>query len=416
MMFALAAPLLAWASSTPSMYGVSMKSSLVTIDMTSGKMTELGTEHSEELEAQELSAIDAKRGRYYTMGVDTTNQTNTVVMVVWNLADGKISKKVALPFAGEPFVGIGEAIDVDPTDGTIIVMGTTAARSGHPRCTRSTRPRTADLVADLGGSMKADGMGTTTTYDYDEKVVYLVTAVMNNSATPPAPYFKHSAVSIKDGSVDDLPTPHHAGRGVRLEDERVYGTAVAAGPGGGGAWAARVDPRTKRAPLGGGKAERRLSYFETSTRDKLVSVGDKYSLTMSIGDLHAFDASRRVHYTLLMDNVNATPYRPTDYCKAHGAPCATNSSCCCGPTAAAPPAAAIAGHAAACADPYGYCFAVDDCSQMIAGGADPLAVAAYLYGVELETGKLFGKKVPLCSMEPGPKTNPQQCPWSIELA
>ena len=39
-----------------------------------------------------------------------------------------------------------------------------------------------------------------------------------------------------------------------------------------------------------------------------------------------------------------------------------------------------------------------------------------LYGVELETGKLFGKKVPLCSMEPGPKTNPQQCPWSIELA
>ena len=68
------------------------------------------------------------------------------------------------------------------------------------------------------------------------------------------------------------------------------------------------------------------------------------------------------------------------------------------------------------ADPYGYCFAVDDCSQMIAGGADPLAVAAYLYGVELETGKLFGKKVPLCSMEPGPKTNPQQCPWSIELA
>ena len=110
MMFSLVAPLLA--ASTPSMYGVSMKSSLVTIDMTSGRMTELGTEHSEELEAQELSAIDAKRGRYYTMGVDTTNQTNTVVMVVWNLADGKISKKVALPFAGEPFVGIGEAIDV----------------------------------------------------------------------------------------------------------------------------------------------------------------------------------------------------------------------------------------------------------------------------------------------------------------
>ena len=59
---------------------------------------------------------------------------------------------------------------------------------------------------------------------------------------------------------------------------------------------------------------------------------------------------------------------------------------------------------------------LEACSQMVAGGADPLAVAAYLYGVELDTGKLSGKKVPLCSMEPGPKTNPQQCPWSIELA
>ena len=136
------------------------------------------------------------------------------------------------------------------------------------------------FVADLGGSMKADGMGTTTTYDYDEKVVYLVTAVMNNSATPPAPYFKHSAVSITDGSVTNLPISLiMQGAAYDSKTKRVYGTAVAAGPGGGGAWAARVDPRTKRAPLGGGgKAERRLSYFETSKRDKLVSVGDKYSL------------------------------------------------------------------------------------------------------------------------------------------
>ena len=49
-------------------------------------------------------------------------------------------------------------------------------------------------------------------------------------------------------------------------------------------------------------------------------------------------------------------------------------------------------------------------------GVSMKSALAYLYGVELETGKLFGKKVPLCSMEPGPKTNPQQCPWSIELA
>ena len=44
----------------------------------------------------------------------------------------------------------------------------------------------------------------------------------------------------------------------------------------------------------------------------------------------------------------------------------------------------------------------------------PLDVANYLVGVHLDTGKLTSQ-TPLCSLMPGPKTNPQSCPWSLEV-
>ena len=53
-------------SSTSTMYGIDGNTSLVSIGLQSGKMTELSAEHHEELDAQELSAIDVKRQRYYT--------------------------------------------------------------------------------------------------------------------------------------------------------------------------------------------------------------------------------------------------------------------------------------------------------------------------------------------------------------
>ena len=60
---------------------------------------------------------------------------------------------------------------------------------------------------------------------------------------------------------------------------------------------------------------------------------------------------------------------------------------------------------------YGYCFAVDDCSKIQTG--DPLAAPSFIVGVSLDDGKQV-TMAPICSLEPGPKTNPNACPWSIE--
>ena len=94
--------------------------------------------------------------------------------------------------------------------------------------------------------------------------------------------------------------------------------------------------------------------------------------------------------------------RYTDYCAAvQKEPCPTGASCCCESPCAAKGAA-------------GYCFAVSNCSKVPPAG-DPFKVAAFLYGVHLDTGALV-RKVPLCSLEPSNATVDQACPWSVESA
>ena len=48
-------------AATSAMYGLSDASALISIDLKTGKLTELTKEHKEELDAQELSAIDVQR-------------------------------------------------------------------------------------------------------------------------------------------------------------------------------------------------------------------------------------------------------------------------------------------------------------------------------------------------------------------
>lgn len=109
------------------MWGVSKESALVTIDMTTGIMSNVTKDHPLQLEAQELSAIDTKNKRYYTVGASKT--TGAVQLYVWSLLDSSHHlQTVSLPFKSSMFVGMGEAILVDPGDGTIFVMYTMLAK------------------------------------------------------------------------------------------------------------------------------------------------------------------------------------------------------------------------------------------------------------------------------------------------
>ena len=408
------------ASASGAMWGVSSDSSLISIDMVNGKFSAKTKSYPDILEAQELSAIDTKRSVYYTMGVNQTS--NAVELFAWSIGSGYHIKSVKLPFVSSALVGLGQALNVDPEEGTIIVMGHDPTHAGH-HAIYKVDPTTFNttFVADVGGDMHSDLLGCSTGYDYTEKVAYVSIAYNDSS---PKPAVKFAAVSITTGKVDVLDKSlMMAGLAFDGQTNRVYGTSVtvaatgeAVSPWVNGVVAYRgrrgADGRRHGTMpsydgtgviRGGGTNgyTRSLAYFATKSPTSLTTVAP-LALTGAVGDLHTLDVSARVHYTLLLGLPNmSNPYLPTDFCSAHNEPCPTGASCCCEPP---------------CTDAakYGYCYAVEDCGKIPPDG-DPLKVDAFLYGVHLDTGKL-ASKTPICSLEPSNATVNQPCPWSVESA
>ena len=68
-----------------------------------------------------MSTIDNKNLIYYIVGFNfTTSQPNLMGI---SLSTGQRVSVVQLPFAESAFVGVGQAVDVDPNTGDCIVMG-----------------------------------------------------------------------------------------------------------------------------------------------------------------------------------------------------------------------------------------------------------------------------------------------------
>ena len=345
----------------PKMYGIDYNLSLVSIDLESGTMAEISAAQPEELMSQELSAIDVKRSRYYTVGVNKTG--NRVNLVAWSLDSGHQVRQVELPFfVSSVFVGMGEALDVDPTDGTVIVMGHDASRGGS-HCVHAADAASLEFkfVADIGGDMHTDLLSASTAYDHDARVAYV--AIAYNDSSPHAAV-RFAAVSLDSGAVANVSTSLiMSGLAYDGHTKRLYGTVVKAANGTSFTMrtlvaaaaarraAARSGARAHGAPHsagalaatraaagvlglpGGPTIARRLAYFETANpSNEPIEVGSPLPLTGAVGDVHTFDAASRVHYTLLMGKLPpAPPYAPTDFCKAHGEACPAGSSCCCPP-------------------------------------------------------------------------------------
>jgi hypothetical protein len=280
------------------MYGLSMKSALVTIDTTTGKMKDVTKDHPTELEAQELSAIDSKRQKYYSMGVNASS--SKVNLCVWSLTTGFKEQSIKIPFQSSPLVGVGEALDVDPIDGTIIIMGHDPTRGDH-HCVYTVDPVTFKLtfVADLLGSIHLDLLGGSTGYDHDNKVAYVVTAVNKNASAPkPVPEILFQAVELGTGKVTNVSSSlMMSGLAYDSQTHRMYGTVVTEAttgkllPPSVGHIPSRTPPRgvytgavRERAAVkaSDGTYVRSLAYFETEKRDKVVPV-KALSLTGSIG-------------------------------------------------------------------------------------------------------------------------------------
>lgn len=259
------------------------------------------------LEMQDLCAIDSNRSRYYTMGVDVHNKN--VSLRVFSFAADYTMKIVPLPeIMPSQTPGLGEGVTVNPTDGTIILMGHDAARAGH-HSIFTLDPTTFALtfVADLGGDLTNDLLGAAFTYDHDADDLY-VSLAYNNSGLPAS---KLLAVSLKDGTVQIIPRSLRMdGMAYDSQTRRIYGTHV--GP-------------------HGNVKNLMLAYFNTAKRDALSFVAS-FPMYVGIGNIHTFDRTNRVLYTLLSANPpKGDPYVHTDFCADHKEPCPSGSSCCCEP-------------------------------------------------------------------------------------
>ena len=188
--------------------------------------------------ARSSPLIDSSRGRYYTAGVNAT--THKVNLCVWSLKGGYKVACRDLPFESSVFVGTGQALNVDPTDGTIIVMGHDPTRGGH-HAIYTLDPDTfkPTFVADIGGDMHFDMLGASTTYDHDEKTVYVITSYNGTNPSslkanvkgppPPAPKINisFSAIELTTGKVTNLTKDLIMGGFVYdSKTKRVYGTHV----------------------------------------------------------------------------------------------------------------------------------------------------------------------------------------------
>jgi hypothetical protein len=328
------------------------------------------------------------------------NQTTNVVnLFVWSLATGRKEQSVELPFKASEFVGSGLALEVDPNDGTIIVMGHESTGSGqHALYTADPVHFKPTFVASLGGSLSADLLGAPSAYDYDERVVYVQTCPFCNDTVCPIVF---AAVELGTGKVSNLTAPAISGdtlQGLVYDSrtKRVYGSIVNDASGRSVAVTQR-SPRARSQRVRGALGVdlvRTLVYFETAKRDVLVPVRN-FSLSILSADNVALDSASRIFYSLFGGEDHETPYVPTDYCARSSEACAAGSSCC---------------RLQNSSSESGYCFSVDDCSQI------PPATRTdwnnYLVGVRLDDGVQVSR-VSLCS-DPGAAG--LDCPSNFAMA
>lgn len=77
---------------------------------------------------QNLATIDTERGIFYMMGFnDSTNDVNLLGFDT----NGTLKYNILLPFISSEFVGVGEAVDVDTTNGEVFCMGLKADGKHH---------------------------------------------------------------------------------------------------------------------------------------------------------------------------------------------------------------------------------------------------------------------------------------------
>jgi len=130
-------------------------------------------------------------------------------------------------------VGLGQALAVDPTDGTVIIQAHSQGKIGmHVILTADpARGYNCTYVATLGGEITVDGMGISSAYDHDQKVFYTGIGKKDGYQSTGAAYFAvdmayppASTTGSRVHQLDDSLMMSHLS--YDSATQRVYGTAV----------------------------------------------------------------------------------------------------------------------------------------------------------------------------------------------
>eukprot|EP00049_Salpingoeca_infusionum_P017552 m.353416 g.353416 ORF g.353416 m.353416 type:complete len:326 (-) comp16763_c0_seq1:374-1351(-) len=149
------------------LYGMSAEVGLVSIDIDTGATTPIAQNIPKEGQAQNLAALDTERGIYYIIGYNFT--TSAVNLLGLNVADGSVAVDMALPFVSSAFIGVGEAVDIDPTNGELFIVGLKSDNKHH---LYRINPRTGSMkyLAECG---YINVLGGAHAYDMSANIVWL---------------------------------------------------------------------------------------------------------------------------------------------------------------------------------------------------------------------------------------------------
>jgi len=175
------------------LYGMINPPQLVSVDVTSGKCTNVGPPIPAEGQAQELSTMDDKNGLFYIVGYNfTVSQPNLVAI---SLSTGRIVSNVLLPFAESVFVGVGQALDYDAgsSDYPIIASGRLDAAGPHavlrmnPKTAAFKQIATIDAGDVLGGASIYNPANNVEYLEYAYNDTYFSRVVRRPAPTMPRP-------------------------------------------------------------------------------------------------------------------------------------------------------------------------------------------------------------------------------------
>jgi len=149
---------------------------LVNIDPRTGFANPIGPSFPDELEGQQLSAIDAKNLIYYLIAFNETSQVNQVIGL--DIKTGNVVTTIELPFSINTFIGVGESIEIDPDTGNIFVSGRDpAVNNDHHVMSINVKTKEFTSITTIGD---IDVLGGASAYDPIRKIFLLTLGISND--------------------------------------------------------------------------------------------------------------------------------------------------------------------------------------------------------------------------------------------